>query len=114
MFHGAVLARRSRSPAAAIFTLIGICLLVVEFAVIVIDGWHPWAERGTVVRPIERDGLEWDDGSIVGCATVYENYPPGSWHLDVYYGASWFYGAKRFNFATRAEAVSEASKRCKP
>lgn len=114
MIHALLLARRSRTPVLALIKLVGICLLLCEMVFIQIDSWHPWPERGTKMRNEARGGVGWPDGSIVGCATVYENYPAGTWHLAIYLGNSWFFRAKGFNFATKDQAINEANKWCKP
>lgn len=108
-----LLARRSRSPAFAVIKLAGICILLFEM-MFMIDEWHPWPERGTSIRARYYDGVEWIDGSIIGCATVYQNYPPSSWHLDIYFGKAWFYRPRSSDFYTRAEAIQAANKRCRP
>jgi hypothetical protein len=79
-----------------------------------IDSWHPWPEHGTTMRDEDRGGAGWTDGSLMGCATVYENYPPGTWHVSIYLGNSWFFRAQGFNFATKEEAIQKATHWCKP
>lgn len=105
--------RRSRTPCLAVVRLVGILILAIEMIVISVDQWHPWPEHNTSMRKGYMDGADWPDGSLMGCATVYQNYPSGSWHVDIYFGRSWFYMPKGFDFSTKQEAIDEANKHCK-
>jgi hypothetical protein len=119
MIHAALLARRSRTRAGALVKLVGACLLLIEYVVLMVDYWHPWPEHGTKFSVTATGDLRWADGSMLGCATAYHPFDmeqdraSPSWHLDVYLGRAWLAEGKSFDLSTRQEVIDTATRWCK-